>query len=201
MRSPRHRSWPEHHRLRRARLRQPAADAGRSRRRPRQSERHARRARARNSRRRRRRDRVAKPEVLAIEELYSHYDRPTTAILMGHARGVIVLAAAQAGIPVDELSGHADQKNDHRQRPRGEVANAGSHPPRIESAGRARTARRRRRPGHRPVPRLLDSHRSLSRAIRSPLAVYLCQPPISGHPPILEFAPGFVVGMEPIRPY
>ena len=42
-----------------------------------------------------------KPEVLAIEELYSHYDRPTTAILMGHARGVIVLAAAQADIPVE----------------------------------------------------------------------------------------------------
>ncbi len=41
-----------------------------------------------------------KPEVLAIEELYSHYDRPTTAILMGHARGVIVLTAAQAGIDV-----------------------------------------------------------------------------------------------------
>jgi crossover junction endodeoxyribonuclease RuvC len=41
-----------------------------------------------------------KPEVLAIEELYSHYDHPTTAILMGHARGVIVLAAAQAGISV-----------------------------------------------------------------------------------------------------
>jgi crossover junction endodeoxyribonuclease RuvC len=41
-----------------------------------------------------------KAEVLAIEELYSHYDRPTTAILMGHARGVIILAAAEAGIPV-----------------------------------------------------------------------------------------------------
>jgi crossover junction endodeoxyribonuclease RuvC len=41
-----------------------------------------------------------KPEVLAIEELYTHYDRPTTAILMGHARGVIVLAASQAGIEV-----------------------------------------------------------------------------------------------------
>jgi len=41
-----------------------------------------------------------KPEVLAIEELYSHYDRPTTAILMGHARGVIVLAASQAGMEV-----------------------------------------------------------------------------------------------------
>jgi crossover junction endodeoxyribonuclease RuvC len=41
-----------------------------------------------------------KPDVLAIEELYSHYDRPTTAILMGHARGVILLAATQAGLPV-----------------------------------------------------------------------------------------------------
>jgi crossover junction endodeoxyribonuclease RuvC len=42
-----------------------------------------------------------KPRVMAIEELYSHYDRPTTAILMGHARGVILLAAAEAGIPVE----------------------------------------------------------------------------------------------------
>jgi crossover junction endodeoxyribonuclease RuvC len=40
------------------------------------------------------------PDAMAIEELYTHYDRPTTAILMGHARGVIVLTAAQAGIPV-----------------------------------------------------------------------------------------------------
>jgi crossover junction endodeoxyribonuclease RuvC len=40
------------------------------------------------------------PEAMAIEELYSHYARPRTAILMGHARGVICLAAAQAGIPV-----------------------------------------------------------------------------------------------------
>jgi crossover junction endodeoxyribonuclease RuvC len=41
-----------------------------------------------------------KPEAVAIEQLYSHYDRPTTAIIMGHARGVICLAAAQADIPV-----------------------------------------------------------------------------------------------------
>ncbi len=40
------------------------------------------------------------PEVLALEELYSLYKRPRTAILMGHARGAICLAAAQAGIPV-----------------------------------------------------------------------------------------------------
>lgn len=41
-----------------------------------------------------------KPDCMAIEELYSHYDRPRTSILMGHARGVICLAAAQAGAPV-----------------------------------------------------------------------------------------------------
>ncbi|MBX3423700.1 MAG: crossover junction endodeoxyribonuclease RuvC [Pirellulaceae bacterium] len=40
------------------------------------------------------------PTSLAIEELYSHYDRPTTAILMGHARGVIYLASAQANLTV-----------------------------------------------------------------------------------------------------
>jgi len=40
------------------------------------------------------------PQAMAVEELYSHYERPRTAILMGHARGVICLAAAEAGIPV-----------------------------------------------------------------------------------------------------
>ncbi|MDR3111231.1 MAG: crossover junction endodeoxyribonuclease RuvC [Planctomycetaceae bacterium] len=41
-----------------------------------------------------------RPDAVAIESLYSHYDRPTTAIMMGHARGVICLAAAQFGINV-----------------------------------------------------------------------------------------------------
>ena len=41
-----------------------------------------------------------KPHVMALEQLYSHYERPRTAILMGHARGVICLAAAQAKISV-----------------------------------------------------------------------------------------------------
>src|SRR5262245_28129287 len=41
-----------------------------------------------------------KPGVLALEELYSHYERPRTAILMGHARGVICRAARQAEFPV-----------------------------------------------------------------------------------------------------
>ncbi len=45
-----------------------------------------------------------RPDAMAIEELYSHYKRPRTAILMGHARGVICLAAAQAGVPVAHYS-------------------------------------------------------------------------------------------------
>jgi len=44
------------------------------------------------------------PAALALEELYSHYARPRTAILMGHARGVICLAAAEAGVPVASYS-------------------------------------------------------------------------------------------------
>jgi crossover junction endodeoxyribonuclease RuvC len=41
-----------------------------------------------------------KPDVMALEQLYSHVAHPRTSILMGHARGVICLAAAQSGIPV-----------------------------------------------------------------------------------------------------
>ncbi len=41
-----------------------------------------------------------KPHVIAMEELYSHYDRPKTAILMGHARGVLCLAASQHETPL-----------------------------------------------------------------------------------------------------
>lgn len=41
-----------------------------------------------------------KPEVVAVEDLYSHYDHPKTAIIMGHARGVIFLKAAESNLPV-----------------------------------------------------------------------------------------------------
>lgn len=41
-----------------------------------------------------------RPGSMAIEQLYSHYQRPRTAILMGHARGVICLAASQAEVDV-----------------------------------------------------------------------------------------------------
>jgi crossover junction endodeoxyribonuclease RuvC len=45
-----------------------------------------------------------KPDAVAVEELYSHYAHPRTAILMGHARGVAVLAAAEAHVPVVSYS-------------------------------------------------------------------------------------------------
>ena len=44
------------------------------------------------------------PEVVAVEELYSHYAHPRTAILMGHARGVILQRSAAAGVPVKSFS-------------------------------------------------------------------------------------------------
>jgi crossover junction endodeoxyribonuclease RuvC len=45
-----------------------------------------------------------KPQAMCLEEVYSHPGYPRTAILMGHARGVICLAARLAGIPVLSFS-------------------------------------------------------------------------------------------------
>jgi crossover junction endodeoxyribonuclease RuvC len=44
------------------------------------------------------------PEVVAVEQLYSHYAHPRTAILMGHARGVILQKGAAAGLEVQSFS-------------------------------------------------------------------------------------------------
>ncbi len=41
-----------------------------------------------------------RPEAIAVEELYSHYGHPRTAIIMGHARGIVFLKAAEAGLEV-----------------------------------------------------------------------------------------------------
>jgi crossover junction endodeoxyribonuclease RuvC len=43
-------------------------------------------------------------KLIAVEELYSHYAHPRTAILMGHARGVILLSARRHNVPVMNLS-------------------------------------------------------------------------------------------------
>jgi crossover junction endodeoxyribonuclease RuvC len=45
-----------------------------------------------------------KPDVCAVEQLYSHYAHPRTAILMGHARGVILLVARRHGLHVEQFA-------------------------------------------------------------------------------------------------
>jgi len=65
------------------------------------------------------------PERMAIEKLYAHYKHPRTAILMAHARGVILLAARQRGLPIDHLpatevkksiTGHGHASKEQMQR-------------------------------------------------------------------------------------
>lgn len=41
-----------------------------------------------------------KPDVMAMEDLYSHYKHPKTAVIMAHARGAILAAASQMNLPV-----------------------------------------------------------------------------------------------------
>lgn len=48
------------------------------------------------------------PDSIVIEELYT-YKNPRAALMMGHARGVLCLAGAQAGVAVHTL-GHARVK-------------------------------------------------------------------------------------------
>jgi crossover junction endodeoxyribonuclease RuvC len=45
-----------------------------------------------------------RPTFLVVEDLYAEYKFPRTAILMGHARGVVYLAARQLGVSVTALA-------------------------------------------------------------------------------------------------
>ncbi len=60
------------------------------------------------------------PDVMVVEQLFSHYRHVRTAILMGHARGVVLLAGQRRGVVIHELAptevklavagnGHADK--------------------------------------------------------------------------------------------
>jgi crossover junction endodeoxyribonuclease RuvC len=42
-------------------------------------------------------------DLFAVEQIYSHYQRPRTAILMAHARGVLLLEAARRSIEIIHL--------------------------------------------------------------------------------------------------
>ncbi len=44
------------------------------------------------------------PDIVAVEDLYSHYAHPKTAILMGHARGVILEKAHNFGVEVKSFA-------------------------------------------------------------------------------------------------
>lgn len=45
-----------------------------------------------------------KPDVMVLEKLYAHYRHPTTAYILGEARGVICLACATKNIPLVEYA-------------------------------------------------------------------------------------------------
>ncbi|MEM9064277.1 MAG: crossover junction endodeoxyribonuclease RuvC [Planctomycetota bacterium] len=44
------------------------------------------------------------PELVAVERLFVHAEHVETAVKMGHARGVLLLAAARASQPIAEVS-------------------------------------------------------------------------------------------------
>lgn len=44
------------------------------------------------------------PQIVAVEELYSHYKHPRTAILMGHARGVILQKSGEMNATVESFA-------------------------------------------------------------------------------------------------
>ncbi|MBU2221281.1 MAG: crossover junction endodeoxyribonuclease RuvC, partial [Candidatus Omnitrophica bacterium] len=43
-------------------------------------------------------------DVMVLEKIYVHYHHPTTAFLLGQARGIICLACAKGNIPLIEYS-------------------------------------------------------------------------------------------------
>ncbi|MFC1553247.1 crossover junction endodeoxyribonuclease RuvC [candidate division KSB1 bacterium] len=51
------------------------------------------------------------PDIVVIEELYSHYKHPKTAIIMGHARGAIILAAGKNSVGVVSYSANRIKKS------------------------------------------------------------------------------------------
>ena len=46
----------------------------------------------------------SRPDVAVLEKLYAHYCHPTTAYLLGQARGVICLACVEERIPLVEYA-------------------------------------------------------------------------------------------------
>lgn len=45
-----------------------------------------------------------RPDVLVIEKIFTHVEFPSTAILMGHARGVVCLLSGTHGVPLVSMA-------------------------------------------------------------------------------------------------
>jgi crossover junction endodeoxyribonuclease RuvC len=79
-----------------------------------------------------------KPDVCGVEQLYAHYAHPRTAIVMGHARGVILLVTRRKGVRLVELSANRVKKNltgnGHASKPQMQRAIQGLSPPDVADA-------------------------------------------------------------------
>jgi len=51
------------------------------------------------------------PHAVGVESVFAHYKHPATAIVMGHARGVLLLAIRAAGLTLVELKPNAVKKS------------------------------------------------------------------------------------------
>ena len=94
------------------------------------------------------------PEVVAVEQLFAHYEHPRTAILMAHARGVIFLAAGQHDLPVVSYNATRIKKTITGSGRASQGTGAADHPARAGPGEAAGAARRGRRPGGGAVPLL-----------------------------------------------
>ncbi len=106
-----------------------------------------------------------RPDVMAIEDLHSQPRFAKTAIMMGHARGVVVMAAGAAGIPV-----HNYQPN----RAKSIVSGAG-HAPK-EQVMRA------------VASHLRDDNVTRNEHVADAFAIALCHAIISGSPAVTAIA-------------
>ena len=93
-----------------------------------------------------------KPDICAVEQLYAHYKHPRTAILMGHARGVILLAAQRRNIRIEQYAANRIKQS--------VVGHGHAGKPQMQRAIQQICAeiptpapRRRRRPRRRPLLR------------------------------------------------
>ena len=104
-----------------------------------------------------------RPGLVAVEAIFAHYKHPATAIIMGHARGVILLAVRRAGLPLMEfkpamvkkgMTGHGGAAKDRMQRAVQAVfglAEAPSPPDVADAIAIALCALRRRESSHAGV--------------------------------------------------